>query len=426
MQYIADLHIHSKYSRACSKSLELEIIEQWCEKKGVDIIATADFTHPLWFKNLKSKLVESEPGLYKLKGSKSKVRFFNATEVACIYSKGGKVRRLHIVIFAPNLETVEKINQKLGKIGKLASDGRPILGLDAKKLAEMVFDVSSECMIIPAHAWTPWFAVFGSKSGFDSLEECFEELTPHIYSIETGLSSDPPMNWRLSQLDNITLISNSDAHSPQNIGREANVFDLQNLSYQEICNAIKKKDKNKFLYTIEFYPEEGMYHFDGHRACSVSLSPEETKKLKNICPVCKKPLTIGVLNRVDNLADREEGFANEKLNNKILEDKNFIPYKSLVGLDDVIAEAFDISGRRSKKVMAEYENIISKGKSEFNVLLDLSYEELKNITLPQIVEGIKRNREGKIYIEPGFDGQYGKVTLFSKEEKYQNKQTCLF
>ncbi len=426
MQYIADLHIHSKYSRACSKSLELEIIEQWCEKKGVDIIATADFTHPLWFKNLKSKLVESEPGLYKLKGSKSKVRFFNATEVACIYSKGGKVRRLHIVIFAPNLETVEKINQKLGKIGKLASDGRPILGLDAKKLAEMVFDVSSECMIIPAHAWTPWFAVFGSKSGFDSLEECFEELTPHIYSIETGLSSDPPMNWRLSQLDNITLISNSDAHSPQNIGREANVFDLQNLSYQEICNAIKKKDKNKFLYTIEFYPEEGMYHFDGHRACSVSLSPEETKKLKNICPVCKKPLTIGVLNRVDNLADREEGFANEKLNNKILEDKNFIPYKSLVGLDDVIAEAFDISGRRSKKVMAEYENIISKGKSEFNVLLDLSYEELKNITLPQIVEGIKRNREGKIYIEPGFDGQYGKVTLFSKEEKDKNKQTSLF
>lgn len=417
MKYTVDLHIHSKYSRACSKDLELENIEKWCGKKGVDIVATADFTHPLWFKNLKSKLEESEPGLYKLKGSKSKVRFLNSTELSCIYSKGGKVRRLHIVVLAPDLQTVEKINQKLDKVGKLASDGRPILGLDAKNLAQIVFEISEECMIIPAHAWTPWFAVFGSKSGFDSLEECFEELTPNIYAIETGLSSDPPMNWRLSQLDNITLISNSDAHSPQNIGREANVFDLRDLSYQEICEAIKRRDKNKFLYTIEFYPEEGMYHFDGHRACGVSFLPSKTKKMKNICPVCKKPLTIGVLNRVDNLADREENF--------IKENKSFIPYKSIVGLDDVIAESFDISSRRSKKVMMEYENIISQGKSEFNVLLDLSFEELNKITSPQIVEGIKRNREGNVFIEPGFDGQYGKVTLFSKEEKNKNKQSSL-
>ncbi len=417
MKIIADLHIHSKYSRACSKELELPVIAEWCKKKGVDVVATGDFTHPAWFKHLKEDLVADGKGLYDLKGGDGKVKFFCSTEISCIYSQGGRGRRLHIMVFAPSLQVVEKINKELEARGcNLKSDGRPIIGLSAKELAELVFEISEECMIVPAHAWTPWFAIFGSKSGFDSLEECFEELTPKIYAIETGLSSDPPMNWRLSALDKITLISNSDAHSPSNIAREANVFQLEEVSYKNICEAIKTGDPKKFLYTIEFYPEEGMYHYDGHRACGVSFSPEETKKYNGTCPQCKKPLTIGVLNRVDNLADRIPGEGSE----------NKIPFKSLVGLDDVIAEALDVKGRKSKTVQREYENLISRGQSEFNILLNLSYEELGKITSPQIVEGIKRNREGKVFIEPGFDGQYGVVKLFSPEEKKIAKQKKLF
>lgn len=453
MRYIADLHIHSKYSRACSPRLELENIEKWCQIKGVDIVATADFTHPKWFVELKEKLEPAENGLYQLKikslrfqikNRKSKIEnlvqrpvyFFLSTEVSCIYSKGGKVRRLHIIIFAPTFEVVSKINKKLGKIGNLAADGRPILGLDAKELLKIVLDVDSRCMVIPAHAWTPWFAVFGSKSGFDSLEECFEELTPYIYAVETGLSSDPPMNWRLSKLDDVVLVSHSDAHSPENIGREADVFEGEEISYDAIVNAIKKRKletadserseltqnitrKNaelKFAYTIEFYPEEGMYHFDGHRDCKVRLSPEETKKYKGICPKCGRLVTIGVMNRVEELADRQAGD----------KPKKFIPYKSLVGLDDVIAEATGVFGRKTKTVMNEYYSLINRGKSEFNVLLDLDYNDLLKITSPEVVEGIRRNREGKVFIEPGYDGVYGTVRLFNDKEKKQIKQTTLF
>lgn len=421
MRYIADLHIHSKYSRACSPRLELENIAEGCRKKGINIISSADFTHPKWFAGMKEKLVLAENGLYKLKAddNKSPVYFLLSTEISCIYSKGGKVRRLHIVIFAPTMETVEKINKKLATLGKLASDGRPILGLDAKELLKIILEIDERCMVIPAHAWTPWFAVFGSKSGFDSLEECFDEMTPHIYAIETGLSSDPPMNWQLSKLDNIVLVSNSDAHSLDNLGREANVFEIDKGTYNfydEICRIIKEKDKNKFLYTIEFYPEEGMYHFDGHRACGVKMSPEETKKKKNICPVCGRELTIGVMNRVNELADRALG---EK-------PKNFIPYKSLVGLNNTIAEALGVAGKKTKAVVREYENLINKGESELRVLLDLSYEELSSMTSPEIVEGIRRNREGKVKIEPGYDGVYGTVRLFSESEKKENKQAKLF
>lgn len=417
MKIIADLHIHSKYSRACSKQLEPEIIEQWCRKKGVDIIATGDFTHPAWFSKLKNKLEPEGNGLYVLGGSDGRVKFFCATEISCIFSQGGRGRRLHILVFAPSLEVVAKINKELADRGcNLKSDGRPIIGLSARELAKLCFDISPECMIVPAHAWTPWFAVFGSKSGFDSLEECFGELTPKIYAIETGLSSDPPMNWRLSSLDNIALVSNSDAHSPRNIAREANVFDLDKVSYASICRAIKTRDPKKFLYTIEFYPEEGMYHFDGHRACKVVFSPEETKKHKGICPQCKKNLTIGVLNRVDNLADRKMGAGGE----------NKIPYKSLAGLDDVIAESLNIKGRGSKAVQGEYENLIRQGGSEFNILLHLSYQELLGITLPRIAEAIKRNRQGKVFIEPGYDGSYGVVKLFSDKEKEEVRQKNLF
>ncbi|OGF21652.1 DNA helicase UvrD [Candidatus Falkowbacteria bacterium RIFOXYB2_FULL_38_15] len=420
MRYIADLHIHSKYSRACSPRLELENIAEGCRRKGIDIISSADFTHPKWFAGMREKLVEAGNGLYKLKaGDKgSPVYFLLSTEISCIYSKGGKVRRLHLVIFAPTMEVVEKINNKLATLGKLASDGRPILGLDAKELLKIVLEIDQRCMVIPAHAWTPWFAVFGSKSGFDSLEECFDELTPHIYAIETGLSSDPAMNWRLSKLDNVVLVSNSDAHSLEKIGREANVFEIDDSVsnfYDEICRILKEKDKNKFLYTIEFYPEEGMYHFDGHRACKIKMSPEETKKKKNICPVCKRPMTIGVMNRVDELADRPLG----------AKPKNFIPYKSLVGLDNTISEALGVAGKKTKVAVREYENLISKGGSELRILLDLSYNELSKITLPEIVEGIRRNREGKVKIEPGYDGVYGTVRLFSEDEKKENKQTKL-
>lgn len=425
MRYIADLHIHSKYSRACSPQLTLENIDQYCAIKGVDLVATADFTHPAWFKEIKNKLVEDTPGIYKLKGSVNPTRFLLSTEVSCIYSQGGprqnggasKVRRLHLVILAPSVEVVEKIIQSLTRYGaKLASDGRPILGMSAKRLAEIVFDASSECMLIPAHAWTPWFAIFGSKSGFDSVRECFEEYTDKIYAIETGLSSDPPMNWRLSALDKYTLVSNSDAHSLPNIGREANVFDLSELTYAQVTETIKQKDRTRFLFTIEFYPEEGIYHYDGHRDCKISFKPAETKKHKGICPVCKKPLTIGVLYRVEELADRPEGFV----------PPDAIPYKSLVELDKIIAEALNIKSRQSKQVQAEYSQLVKKGQSEMNVLLNLTYEELSAIAHPKIVEGIKRMREGKLIIAPGFDGQYGKVEIFSPEEREQKLQKSLF
>jgi len=415
MQYIADLHIHSKYSRATSKDMDLEHLDIWAKKKGIDIITVGDFTHPAWFKELKEKLEPAEKGLYRLKGSKKDffTRFILTTELSCIYTKNGRARRIHLVIFAPSLEVVEKINNRLSPRYNLKSDGRPILGVDSKELLKIILDISPECLMIPAHAWTPWFGIFGSESGFDTLEECFDEMAPNIYALETGLSSDPKMNWQLSSLDRLTLISNSDAHSPANLGREANVFSIEpeKLSYQEIARIIKEKDKSKFLYTIEFYPEEGKYHFDGHRLCGIRLSPKEAKKNNYICPVCKKPLTIGVLNRVDKLADREENFV----------PKNSIPYKSLVPLQEIIAEAFD-KKKTTKPVIAQYQGIIEKGKNEFNILLNLSYGELLKITLPEVAEGIKRVREGKLKIEPGYDGVYGTVKVFNHKEKIERQK----
>jgi len=421
MQIIADLHIHSKYSRACSQQLTLENIDKYSRMKGVDVVATGDFTHPLWFKELREKLIEREPGLYVLKSETNArpTRFLCSVEISCIYFKSGKTRRLHIVIFAPNLETVEKINVALGKIGNLSADGRPILGLDAKELAKIVLGINEKCMIVPAHIWTPWFAMFGSKSGFDSIEECFEEYSNKIFAIETGLSSDPLMNWRVKNLDKVSIISNSDAHSLPNIAREANVFELDEnqLSYDGICQVIKRGDKNNFLYTIEFYPEEGMYHFDGHRECGVSFSPSQSKKLKNICPVCKKPLTIGVLHRVEELAEanRPEGYI----------DTNRVPFKKLIELDKIIAESLNIKSRRAKQVQNEYMNLVNSFGSEFEVLLNASEQDLEKITLPQIVEGIKRMRQGRVIVRPGFDGQYGEIKIFDQDEKI-NYQKTLF
>lgn len=416
MKIVADFHLHSKYSRATSPSMNLESLDRWAKIKGIKVLGTGDFTHPLWFKSLKENLEPVEPGLYKLKKSNSGVRFILTAEISDIYSKNGRGRRVHNLIFAPSFEIVEKINTQLGWIGNLKSDGRPILGLDSKELVKIVLNASQECFLVPCHIWTPWFSLFGSKSGFNSIEECFEEYSKYIFSGETGLSSDPAMNWRLSALDKITLISNSDAHSPTKIGREANVFDLENLNYSSIFSAIKNKDPKRFLYTIEFYPEEGKYHYDGHRNCGIVCSPQESKKYNNICPVCGKFLTIGVLNRVEELADRPIGFKPEKA----------IPFKSLVPLREIISESLSL-GSEAKEVEKEYNNLINKFGEEFKILLESSQNDLESVTSSEISAGIIRAREGNVYIEPGYDGVYGKVKIFSKEEKKDlSKQKTLF
>ena len=418
MEFIADFHIHSKHSRATSPQMGLEGLAKWAKIKGIKILGTGDFTHPEWFDNLKEKLEPAEEGLFKLKAAgrgEGETRFILTSEISCIYSKGGRTRKIHIIVFAPDLKTVEKINTHLGWIGNLKADGRPILGLDAKELAKVVLSISESCLIVPAHIWTPWFSLFGSKSGFDSIEECFEEYSKYIFAGETGLSSNPEMNWRLSALDRITLISNSDSHSVQKIGREANVFDAE-LSYPAIIEAIKKKDPQKFLYTIEFFPQEGKYHYDGHRLCGISLSPQESKKYNNLCPNCGKPLTIGVLNRIEKLADRPEGFSSP----------NVIPFKSLIPLEQIIADAIN-QGVGTIQGDREYKNLIEKFNSEFGVLLNASREDLEKFTLPEIALGIIRVREGKVFIEPGYDGVYGKIKIFSEgEQKKLSKQGTLF
>jgi len=406
MRIIADFHIHSKYSRAVSRDMTLENLDIWAWKKGIQVIGTGDFTHPQWFDDIKTKLESAEAGLFRLKGDNdSATRFILTAEISSIYSKGGKVRRIHNIIFSPSIETVEKINTTLGLIGNLKSDGRPILGLDSKKLLEIILKIDPRCVLVPAHAWTPWFSIFGSMSGFDSIEECFEELSPHIFAIETGLSSDPAMNWRLSKLDKIALISNSDSHSPQKIGREANVFDCE-LSYDGIINAIKSRDPKKFLFTIEFFPEEGKYHYDGHRLCGISMSPTETKKNKGICPKCKKSLTIGVMNRVDKLADREIGEGSGEK----------IPFKNLIPLNEIIANVLGV-GVVSMAVKKEYEKLIEVVGNEFKILIDAAYEDLKRATTDAIASGIVAVRERKVELIPGYDGEYGKIKIIKEDKK---------
>ncbi len=415
MKFVADFHLHSRYSRATSPQMDLENLDKWAKIKGIKVLGTGDFTHPEWLKNLKEKLEPAEPGLFKLKNSNSETRFIITTEISCIYSKNNRVRKIHIIIFAPSFETADKINAHLGWIGNLKADGRPILGLDAKELAKIVLNSSPDCLVVGAHLMTPWFSLFGSKSGFDSIEECFEEYSKYIFAGETGLSASPEMLWRIPDGRRITLISNSDAHSPQKIGREANVFDTD-ISYPAIIDAIKTKNPQKFLYTIEFFPEEGKYHYDGHRLCGISFSPQESRKYNNICPNCGKPLTIGVLNRVEELANREEGFKSE----------GAVPFKSLVPLEEIIADVLGQS-TGTKEVEKEYKNLIDKFGSEFKVLLDISKDEFDGITLSEIAEGITRVREGKVYIEPGYDGVYGKIKIFSQgEQKNLSKQGILF
>ena len=429
MKFIADLHIHSRFARATSKDMTLENLDHWANKKGIKVMGTGDFTHPLWFKELTEQLEPAEQGLYKLKvlnrseglkGKETNTRFLFTSEISCIYSKGGQVRRVHLILLSPTIAAVEKINTRLGLIGNLRSDGRPIIGIDAKEVLKIALEADPNCMVVPAHAWTPWFSVFGSKSGFNSLEECFDEYTKYIYAIETGLSSDPAMNWRLSALDKIALLSNSDSHSLEKIGREVNVFDTE-VSYSALMEAVKTKDPAKFLYTVEFFPEEGKYHFDGHRLCQESMDPAESKKNNNLCPKCKKPLVIGVLNRVEELADRP---AFDK--SSAGKPEGAIPFKSLIPLQEIIADALGVNVG-TKQGKAEYEKLIQEFGNEFAVLLDADVEELKRATLPEIAEGIQRVRERKVRIEPGYDGEYGKIEIFKEgEQKAVASQKSLF
>ncbi len=416
MKFVADLEIHSKYARAVSKEMVLENIALGAAKKGVLVVGTGDFTHPLWFKEIKEKLEPAEPGLFCLKKRFSsrpeasfdplQTRFLLSGEVSCIYSKNGRVRRVHHLIYAPDLETVGKINTKLSWIGKLKSDGRPILGLDSKELLKIILYSSPDSVLIPAHVWTPYFGIFGSKSGFDSLEECFEELSDYVFAVETGLSSDPDMNWRIPFLDGKTIMSSSDPHSLKNIGREACIFDCD-PSYYEIMSAFKNNDPRKFTATLEFYPEEGRYHLDGHANCKVVFTPEESKKHNNICPVCSRPLTIGVMNRIEELAKRPIGY----------KPSNARPFIHLVSLEKIIGGAMDL-GPTTKGVFSVYSEMLKKLGPEIKILTETSESDLGLVAQPLVVEGIKRVREDKIRFEPaGYDGEYGKIKIFTANER---------
>ncbi|MAG50920.1 DNA helicase UvrD [archaeon] len=397
MRIISDLHIHSRFSRACSKQITIPNLEKWARVKGVNLLGTGDFTHPLWLKELKNELT-FDNGVLK---TKSGFPFILQSEISLIYSQDGKGRRIHNVFLAPNFEVVDQIVEKLLKIGRIDYDGRPIFGISCVEFVEMMRGISKDIEVIPAHIWTPWFSLFGSKSGFDKIEDCFKDQTKYIHALETGLSSDPEMNRRVSSLDKYNLVSFSDMHSfwPWRIGREATIFDTE-LNYDKIINAIRTKEGLKG--TIEVDPSYGKYHFDGHRACDVSLDPKDSIKKNNICPKCGKGLTIGVLHRVEELADREKG----------PEDY----FKTLIPLSELISSYVGTSVS-SKKVEQIHIKLMNLFKSEFNVLLDVSYEDLKKAVDEKLAELIIKNRENKLEVIPGYDGEYGKLDLEEKKQK---------
>lgn len=427
MKFVADLHLHSKFSRATSREMVLDTLSHWAKIKGIDLLATGDFTHPEWLFLLKQKLEPSGNGLYRLKSivpsendylkslpnSTESISFILSVEISFIYSKNGKVRKIHLVLLAPDFDSVDKINQKLSGLGNLRSDGRPILGMDAKTFVKIVADHCPQCVVIPSHIWTPWFSLFGANSGFDTIEECFEEMTPFIFALETGLSSDPPMNWKLSALDKYSLVSNSDAHSPSKIGREANVFDTD-FSYAGLIDAIKTKDPNKFLYTVEFFPEEGKYHYDGHRKCGVLFSPQESTQHNNICPVCGKKLTIGVMHRVHELADREQEESSPLR----------IPYKNLIPLNEIIAQALEKT-TECKSVWDVYFRFIREFENEQKILTELDLNELMGLPPERIGLGVERMRNGDVKIVPGHDGCFGRIRLFEEGPHEEESQAQL-
>ena len=410
MKTIADLHIHSRFSMATSKEGTPENLDFWARKKGISLVGTGDFTHPVWREELKERLVSEGNGLYRLRDEYVKeesrkfpgegTRFVVSGEISSIYKKNGKTRKVHNVILLPGLEAADAMAQRLEKIGNIHSDGRPILGLDSHDLLEMMLDVCPEGILIPAHIWTPHFSVLGAKSGFDSVEECFEELTPYVHALETGLSSDPAMNWRISKLDRYQLVSNSDAHSPSKLGREANLLDID-CSYEGLYRAIQTGEGLEG--TVEFFPEEGKYHFDGHRKCGVSLSPVEAERLGGICPVCGKKLTMGVDHRVEQLADRAEGFVK----------KDGKKYESLVPLPEVISTCMGYSAA-SKKVQGCFEQMIQTLGTEFDILRNVPSEDIKSCAGERIAEGIENVRTGNVKRIPGYDGEYGKIELFDE------------
>ncbi|MDY6831202.1 MAG: UvrD-helicase domain-containing protein [Thermodesulfobacteriota bacterium] len=417
MRYIADLHIHSAYSRATSSDLDFEHLYVWAQLKGITVVATGDFTHPAWFARITEKLVPAEPGLFRLKDDLAKacdaevpdacrrpVRFVLSTEISNIYKKAGAVRKNHNLVFMPGLTAAARFNAKLGAVGNIQSDGRPILGMDARNLLETALEVSSGAFFVPAHVWTPWFSLFGSKSGFDDIHDCFEDLTDQVFALETGLSSDPPMNWRVSGIDGRTLISNSDAHSPANLGREANLFDTE-LSYGAMIDAMKTGDPARFLGTYEFFPEEGKYHLDGHRDCGICLHPAQTRQHRGLCPVCGKPLTLGVLYRVEELADRAEDNPPAKRH----------PFYSIIPLPEMISELVGV-GPKSKKVGHAYRSVLERLGPEFDILYRLPVERIAQSGLPLLDVAVSRMREGRVTRAPGYDGAYGRVTLFSDGE----------
>ncbi|HCY84839.1 MAG TPA: DNA helicase, partial [Desulfobacteraceae bacterium] len=418
MRFIADLHIHSKYSRATAKNLDLENLYHAAQIKGISLVGTGDFTHPAWMEELSTKLEETEPGLFSLKkeiaqtidpdipaSCRGEVRFILQAEISNIYKKDDRVRKNHNLIYMPDMETAKTFNARLDAIGNIKSDGRPILGLDARDLLEIMLEVSDRGFLVPAHIWTPWFSMFGSKSGFDTIEECFDDLSPHIFACETGLSSDPPMNWRVTDLDHVRLISNSDAHSPGFLGRNASVFDTE-LSYWAIRSALEKHDLESYRGTLDMYPDQGKYHYDGHRKCNVRLNPDDTAKVGGICPACGKPLTLGVLYRVRELADRPEGYMPE----------NRHPHSYVVPLADMLSEIFEV-GPKTKKVAGYYNKAVESLGPELDILTRLSFEEIDRAGVPLLAEAIEKMRAGDLHIDPGYDGEFGTVSIFSREEK---------
>ena len=418
-ELVVDLHIHSHYSRATSKDCTFEGLYKWGKLKGIHVIGTGDFTHPAWFEEMRAKLEPAEPGLFKLKDEfvapidallppsvrNQQIRFVPTVEIASIYSKGGKVRKVHQLIVLPSFEAVSELNARLERIGNLKADGRPILGIDAKELLRHALEVSPDALYIPAHIWTPWFGMFGSKSGFDSIEEAYEELAPEIKVIETGLSSDPAMNWRVAHLDNIAITSHSDAHSPQKLGREATLV-RANLSYDDIAGALKGNDE-RLVGTNEFFPEEGKYHADGHRASNVRFTPEETAVHGGLCPVCTKPLVVGVDNRVAELASRPAGYQPEN--------PKQVTY--IIPLAEIIAELKGTKSTNGKAVTAEYHEVIDRLGNEFDVLRSVPIEAIEMAGFKLLAHAIDKLRSGDVVRDPGYDGLYGTIKVFKDAEE---------
>jgi uncharacterized protein (TIGR00375 family) len=425
VKVVADLEVHSKYARAVSQQMTISTIAEWAVKKGIDLVGTGDFTHPLWFRELETNLEEAGEGIYKLKNSDLETRFMLTSEVSCMYKHNGRGRRVHFLVYLPTLNDVRKFNQALSQAGaNLFSDGRPIMGLSLAQVAQIALEVNPQALLIPAHVWTPWFGFYGSMSGYDSLEEAFGNLAKNIPAVETGLSSDPAMNWRIAELENRAIVSFGDAHSPQKLGREATVFEMPEMSFENVR-------KLNIASTIEFYPEEGKYHYTGHRNCKVVYSPKMARKRGLTCPICSRPLTVGVMSRVEELAkqDVEVERSQDKFGVSWVKDKKGKrpPYVMLVPLLEILAEALS-AGVNTKKVVGVYEQLLVHFKSEFAILLKTEISEIAKIAGAKVAEGVAKVRSGDIVIEPGYDGVFGKVKIWSADSAPQESldQASLF